>query len=412
MFGLSKLKRLPRPDEPAQNFKMAALEADFLVGEELEELFVLLDGVFLDEDVDFNAEIDSMVKEVADSEENTSGFKCDLCRKVCKSERGLARHQKCKHEKKSELKVSKQTDEHEEMLWKKLHPMKFNSMVNNCAIIVSNDACLVDENIGKKFLSSNESLELWNKIKHIIKEFNGDAEKFYASFYGILVANVLPVKFEDSTLTNILMAEVGNHILLHLSGSKITDLSPLVSTLSENEIKSLQYLSGYIIHKFYTKFQFSKNRESEFNRQCVAILQACKIDSDETQTLVNVRDRGGLWRTNGKIQDVFYQCEIMFRNKTAPFITKLNCGDLVDNMFQNSTILSNFKSICNDIDPKVDKEISLDLLERILILYVRVRAFSYAKDIREKHKVAKEVTKKRPLRTEIKQGSCSLETGH
>ena len=76
------------------------------------------------------------------------------------------------------------------------------------------------------------------------------------------------------------MAEVGNHILLHLSGSKITDLSPPVSTLSENEIKSLQYLSGYIIHKFYTKFQFSKNRESEFNRQCVAILQACKIDSD------------------------------------------------------------------------------------------------------------------------------------
>ena len=54
---------------------MAALEADLLVGEELEELFVLLDGGFLDEDVDFNAEIDSMVKEVADSEENTSGFK-------------------------------------------------------------------------------------------------------------------------------------------------------------------------------------------------------------------------------------------------------------------------------------------------------------------------------------------------
>ena len=144
----------------------------------------------------------------------------------------------------------------------------------------------------------------------------------------------------------------------------------------------------------------------------MAILQACKIDSDETQTLANVRDRGGLWRTNGKIQDVFYQCEIMFRNKTAPFITTLNCGDLMDNMFQNSTIISNFKSICNDIDPKVDKEISLDLLERILILYVRVRAFSYAKDIREKHKVAKKVTKKRPLRTEIKQGSCSLETGH
>ena len=49
------------------------------------------------------------------------------------------------------------------------------------------------------------------------------------------------------------MAEVGNHILLHLSGSKITDLSSPVSTLSENEIKkfaiSVWLHYSQILHK-------------------------------------------------------------------------------------------------------------------------------------------------------------------
>ena len=57
-------------------------------------------------------------------------------------------------------------------------------------------------------------------------------------------------------------------------------------------------------------------------------------------------------------------------------------------------------------------QVSLNLLEHVLTLFVKVRTFSYAKDIKEKHKVAKKQTKKRSLRTEIKQASSSLELGH
>ena len=60
-----------------------------------------------------------------------------------------------------------------------------------------------------------------------MEDFSGDAEKFYSGFYGLLLDNLLPSKFEDETVTNILMIEAANHILIHLSGgSDIVSLQP------------------------------------------------------------------------------------------------------------------------------------------------------------------------------------------
>ena len=47
-----------------------------------------------------------------------------------------------------------------------------------------------------------------------MEDFIGDAEKVYAGFYGLLWDNLLPSKFEDETVTNMLMAAS----LIHLSG--------------------------------------------------------------------------------------------------------------------------------------------------------------------------------------------------
>ena len=43
----------------------------------------------------------------------------------------------------------------------------------------------------------------------------------------MVLDNLLPSKFEDETVTNILMTEAANHILIHLSGgSDIVSLQP------------------------------------------------------------------------------------------------------------------------------------------------------------------------------------------
>ena len=59
---------------------------------------------------------------------------------------------------------------------------------------------------------------------------------------------------------------------------------------------------------------------------------------------------------------------------------------------------------------KVCKEVSLNLLEDLIMLYVRVRVFSQVKDKRELHKMEAKKKKLKSIRTEIKKSSKSLET--
>ena len=212
--------------------------------------------------------------------------------------------------------------------------------------------------------------------------------------------NLLPEKFE---ITDTLLAEVANHMLVHLSGTNIAihHEPTKINSLSDKEIKSL-----------HSKFRFSRSCNHVFNKQCILILQACKVENDNTQTLVNARDRGGLWKVNKKMQDVFLHWEIIFRSNTVNFKTSLVCKDLVQEMMKDVIVVSNFNSICSGVDPKVTKEISLNLLDHMITLFVRVRTFSFAKDVREKYKVAKKQSKKHSLRTEIKKATSSKDQGH
>ena len=57
-------------------------------------------------------------------------------------------------------------------------------------------------------------------------------------------------------------------------------------------------------------------------------------------------------------------------------------------MLENCTITAKFKAVCYNIDPKVNSKISMNLLEQMLT-FVRLRTFSFAKDVYEKHKAAK-----------------------
>ena len=102
------------------------------------------------------------------------------------------------------------------------------------------------------------------------------------------------------------------------------------------------------------------------------------------------------------MQDIFVECEILFRTKTSTFTSSLVCKDLVTQSLKNVTINSNFNDIILSVDIHMKNEFHINLLEHILTLYFRVRAFSFAKDVREKHKAAHKALRKRSLRTEIK----------
>ena len=72
----------------------------------------------------------------------------------------------------------------------------------------------------------------------------------------------------------------------------------------------------------------------------------------------------------------------------------------------SACVISNFDALCYNIKPKVNKEISLNLLENML-LFTKVRALSFARDVKESFKVRIKKPKSQSLRKEIKKASCS-----
>ena len=120
--------------------------------------------------------------------------------------------------------------------------------------------------------------------------------------------------------------------------------------------------------------------------------------------MINVHDRGGLWRTNKKIIDLLVQCEVLFCSKTSVFCTSFSAKDFVNEIIASNIVRSNFKDVCMSADTPVPKEIQKNILEK-----VRVRTFSFAKKTRESHKMAKKESRKRSLRTEKKSTAQALE---
>ena len=116
--------------------------------------------------------------------------------------------------------------------------------------------------------------------------------------------------------------------------------------LSERELKSLQYIIGYVVHKLYSKFKFSKNKDCVCSKQCLSILLCCKIDSDDTQTLINTKDWGGLWKVKETVQNMFIECDKTFHSFISAFCLVFKYSDLVKEIQANSIIILNYNSLC------------------------------------------------------------------
>ena len=96
----------------------------------------------------------------------------------------------------------------------------------------------------------DNAVESWEVLKPAVEMFHGNAENYYSNVYGLLQENLLPKQFGgDITLTNILLPEVGNHILRHLSTRKVHYDNLTIKydsvKLAERELKSSQYIVGY-----------------------------------------------------------------------------------------------------------------------------------------------------------------------
>ena len=91
--------------------------------------------------------------------------------------------------------------------------------------------------------------------------------------------------------------------------------------MTEKERFGLQYLGRYVFHKICKKLRNSKVCQSQYNTSCMAILRAGKYDTDDSQVLVNVKNRVGLWLLTDNGQKSIYLASIHQFLKTEHSMT-------------------------------------------------------------------------------------------
>ena len=69
---------------------------------------------------------------------------------------------------------------------------------------------------------------------------------------------------------------------------------------------------------------------------------------------------------------------------------------------QDPNFLQFYENLYSKAEIQIDEEISFNLLENLLGLFVRVRSHTYAHNIKGRHKLKVEEVKKHSLRTELK----------
>ena len=167
---------------------------------------------------------------------------------------------------------------------------------------------------------------------------------------------------------------------------------------TEKDLASLQYLSGFCFRTIYSRLRNSPKHRTSISQQCMSILLAGKSDSDIPQSLIDAKDRGGLWRVHDKTVSIFKVCEIEFQLLTSGFHKNIDADLLVSKLLKDASSRSNFEYSCGIAELKVEKNIVKDLLYNLLLLYVHVRCHSSAKQMKEKHKKHKKEGKQSSLR--------------
>lgn len=410
---------------------MAGNQDDFLVGDDLDAVFeLLLEEDFFEDELNFDIEVAKTVSELPTLEKEL--FKCSFCAKTCISKRGLTRHTNSKHSNLVPDIASSSTTEKSLSPSKEpeqiLHPLKLKKFLQESAEKLAVDECYPHEIMAEfknyQVGSPEDVVATYGYIRQVIKEFNGDAEKFYPKFYKCINENHNIFPGLSRYCSILLGYEVANNVLAHLSGctfnNDVVTFTHDSKNLTLKERSIVCYLGGYVFSTIYKRIRFSKkSRDSAFHQQCLAILLAGKCDNDDQDLvdheLVNIHCRNGsLWKVTKDTLTIFLITETIFLDFTVKQKKgkHLDSKEIVSYLMKNCSIVNSYSKVRNNCSCEIKNEIALNLLEDLLMLYIRLRTFSFVKQKHQLHKLKTHKNKSKSLRTEIKKKSMSLDQGH
>ena len=229
-------------------------------------------------------------------------------------------------------------------------------------------------------------------------------EEFYGNFYANIVMKAkeyFPVLGRNSA--TLLSSKLADHLLaFKLKKTKDPeDATIAVQTeLSATEKDGLHYIGGYVLHKLHRKLKNSTHWRSDETQQSIALLEAGKMNSEDAgeETLVTALSRGGLWSVKPCIDELLIIGEKNFRQCLKKGVHSIDTKSIIEKTIKDENVLINFNILLAESELQVEDELAQLLLHNILSLYVRVRAFSSARDIVHKFKMRQGISKKKGLR--------------
>ena len=259
-------------------------------------------------------------------------FPCVNCNKKYKTEQGLSRHMSAKHDALNNIKLEKD----ELMLFIKEAAAKlapddcFPSNVRDCSRNITFD--------------SEEVEKLLEQYTEVLKSFYGNAESFYSKIDGVK-SNLNSFGNLDSIISRLLLGELANHILNFLNKSDEMGLpgeNDQIDSLPDQQKQGLRYIVGHMFHKFYKKFRSNKNWQSSDTQEILAILKAGKVDDDDLQRLISVKDMGGLWKVGEATQKMMEICKTAFKRKRYKFLKshKIDIKELCASLMKDPVLLA------------------------------------------------------------------------
>ena len=348
---------------------------------------------FLEDDIDvYEDEFDGAIAEMT-STSNT--YNCSVCGKSYKTNGGLNRHTQKKHQ--------DPVDDTFEL-------SSLNSIIVKSVEALSKDMCLsLQRRDSFSAFIFGEEMELLSEIKPMYAQLvlDNNAEQFYTSYFGSCVLNSVDFfKGLPQQSSTMLATKVGENILLHFkkissgSSSKTTNPTPI----ADREIAALQYLAGYVVKKMLKKARNSQNYSSLENQAVIAILVNSIAEDDTHQPLIHLLNRGGLTAVTDETFKIFYRAEEKFRAETeVDLLRKIDVKKMSLDLVNNVDVASYYNALVDSSGTDVADEIKQKLLDSMPKLYLRVRAYSLARDVTASKKSAE--SSKKSLRKDLKKKS-------
>ena len=353
----------------------------------------------------------AMEEEIADAVSEISGektFPCESCDKICKSKGGLTRHKNAKHGNRSTVgkdnvsssNISLTKEDLKSIVDKVKKKIKDDTfwdseMTSNMASVTSNDSLY------------NEILPIYERLR---RKLNQDS--FLTDFYELIPNSSCLLESENEQLCGHIMILIPDHLVSLSKGvSNINDQEPAIastssvqteisSRLDENERGPLSYIAGYVLSNLKRK---SKNKHNDE----LQIILEHMINSGLENAYIEARSRGGLVTPCEDLVKLLEVVEILFRQfiGNQPTVKNIPCDKLCNDANDSTLIKSLWDNVIQGCGNNKSKQTSKLCLENIVKLYLRVRSFSYAKDIISKFKIQQKAKKRKGLRKELKKYS-------